>query len=124
MSTRLNTLATTNRRVSRDLRRLEAGLNAVEASGGGGANGTTATLDFGTNGTTASTTLTGLAWVAAGTKFTASLAGSTADHTAEEAALQGITLSVGNVVAGVGFTVYGFCPTGAVGTVSVHIAGV
>ena len=124
MSTRLNTLATTSRRVSRDLRRLEAGVNALEAGGGGGGNGTSATLDFGTNDTTASVTLTGLAWVAVGTKFTASLAGNTAHHTAEEAALQGITLSVGAVVAGVGFTVYGVAPSSVVGTVSVHIAGV
>lgn len=84
----------------------------VVASSGGG-SGTTvrsgsATVDFGSphEDGTAVVSVTGQAWVTADAMITATApAIASADHDADDAALEGLTCHVGNIVAGTGFDI-------------------
>lgn len=67
-----------------------------------------ATLDFGAGTSDVALAVTGQAGIPAGAVVIASLSGATtADHSAEEHALEELDVVAGNVVAGVGFTIYG-----------------
>lgn len=72
----------------------------------------TATLDFGAfPGTTdTSVAITGQAAIIAGSLVEAWIRPvATADHTADEHMIESIKVYAGNISAGVGFTIYGFC---------------
>lgn len=90
-------------------------------SGGGSANATS--VDVPLAGTDASVVVTGLAWASSAAKFAVSvLAGTGMDPM--EPLLQEVRASIGDIVDGVGFTVYGYAPTGAFGTFKVHVVQV
>lgn len=94
----------------------------IAATGGSVASGTV-TLDFG--GSPTAETDVALASVAdagvlAGSEITATLQyAATADHTADEALITPINLAVGNITAGVGFDIHGYCFEQAWGKFSV-----
>lgn len=91
-------------------------------SGGGGGNGTLVNVDFGTSpgSTAASTVVTGQTWVTSTSAIVATAIGTRA----EDAAIEELTFTVGDVVDGVGFTVYAASPYGSVGTYVVACVGV
>ena len=71
----------------------------------------TATLDFGAlpGKSDASVTVTGQAAIAAGSSVGAWVTPvATADHNADEHLVEGLRIYAGNIVAGTGFTIYGF----------------
>lgn len=75
-----------------------------------GAQGTT-TIDFGAfpGATDASVVVTGQAGIVAGSLVEAWIRpAATADHTADEHMVDTIKVIAGNIVAGTGFTIYGF----------------
>lgn len=94
----------------------------IAASGGSTASGA-ATLDFGgapTAETDIATVAVADAGVAAGSEIALSLQyAATADHTADEALITPIHLVAGNISAGVGFDIKGYCPNQAWGKFSV-----
>lgn len=78
--------------------------------GGGSANVGTATLDFGTfpGKSDTSVVVTGQAGIVASSIVNAWIRlVATADHSADEHMLETINIRAGNIVAGVGFTIYG-----------------
>jgi hypothetical protein len=91
----------------------------IEAAG---ANTALVTVDFGTGkGDTSTTaTATGLAWVTALSAISASVVGTRA----EDAAVEELSLAIGDLVVGDGFTVYAASPLGSVGTYTVACVGV
>jgi hypothetical protein len=85
---------------------------------------TVVTVVFGTTANfSARTTVTGLAWVTAGSILTATPGGSTADHSAEDAAVEGLTASTQNLVPGVGFDLVVSSPLGSTGSYSFNVLG-
>ena len=96
----------------------------IGGSSSGGASGATCTLNFGAFDTDAAVVVTGQAWVLAGSRLAVSLYGTTEDHLSpEEGVIEQITVSVGDIVAGTGFTVYGAAPNGTTGTYTAHVVG-
>ena len=87
-----------------------------------GANTALVTVDFGTGAGDTSTTaaVTGLAWVTASSAITATVIGTRA----EDAAVEELTLAIGDVVDGDGFTVYAASPLGSIDTYVVACVGV
>jgi len=87
-----------------------------------GANTTLVTIDFGTGKGDTSTTATvsGLPWVSYVSSITASVIG----PRAEDAAVEGLTLAIGDVLDGEGFTVFVSSPLGSIGTYVVACVGV
>ena len=78
------------------------------AAGGTTVHSGSATVDFGSphEDATAVVTVTGQAWVTADAIITATApAIASADHDADDAALEGLTCHVGNIVAGTGFDI-------------------
>lgn len=74
--------------------------------------------------TTAQLVVTGLAWVTVNSIITATVAGGTADHPdPDEAAVEDIVVTVGNLVAGVGFTISAYTPNRTWGHYFVNIIG-
>jgi hypothetical protein len=104
-------------------------VNPSSAAAGppGSANSVSATLDFGTpaqgESDTATVTVSAV-WVTGSTKLVPSLAGSSADHDAEDGLLEEIILTCTNIVGGVGFDVVGHAPNGTWGRYSINIIGV
>jgi len=98
----------------------QAKANAV---GSGSVASGTATLDFGgspTAETDIATVTVADAGVAAGSEIALSLRYvATADHTADEALITPIHLVAGNISAGVGFDIKGYCPDRAWGKFSI-----
>lgn len=83
---------------------------APGSGGPGGANVGTATLDFGAfpGASDASVAVTGQAAMVAGSVVNAWLRPvATADHSADEHWLETIRVMAGNILAGIGFTIYG-----------------
>lgn len=79
-----------------------------------GAQGTTA-LNFGATpgGTDASVTVTGQAGILAGSLVEAwILPIATGDHSIDEHLVERIEVVAGSIVAGTGFTIYGYCSVG------------
>ena len=102
----------------------EVDITIAAAGGGGGsvASGT-ASLDFG-GSVTAETDTATVTVADAGVEVASEIVctvqyAATADHTADEALITPINLVVGNVVAGVGFDILGYCPDWAWGKFSV-----
>lgn len=86
---------------------------AAPATGGG--TGVAFTVDFGATDETTATDNIAAAWVGASTVLVIKPMGDTADHTAEEALVEGISAVATNVVAGVGFDVIAYSPLGSIG---------
>lgn len=90
-------------------------------------NRVVATVDFGwapgTEDDQASATVTGQTWVTATSPFSAIFFGTTADHEEEDAAAEGLTVTIGKIVAGVGFDVIVNAPNGTWGKYNVLVAG-
>lgn len=101
-------------------------------TGGGGGGGTTVrsgsvTVDFGSphEGGTAVVTVTGQTWVTADAIITATApAVASADHDAIDAALEGLTCHVGNIVAGTGFDITVSAREGTWGRFTIHWLGI
>jgi hypothetical protein len=96
--------------------------------GGGSGNSVTVEVDFGAGPVEqgdATATVTGQAWVAAGTEIVCvPAATATADHDAEDAAVEGITAYASNLVVGTGFDVIARALNGTWGRYNVHCVGV
>lgn len=92
------------------------------SGGSGSCNVVNATVDFGSgkSNTSATVTVTGQTWVTALSSIAVSFTGTRA----EDAAVEGLTATIGNIVAGTGFTVYASSPLGSVGTYTVSCVGV
>lgn len=91
----------------------------------GSASGNSTTVDVTTGGDSfASTTVTGQTWVASGTELVATVMDHPSGASAEEAIAEGVTVGVGSIVAGTGFTVYLNAPDGGIGPYRVAIVGV
>lgn len=94
---------------------------APAAAGGGNS----LTVDVTTAGDSfASTTVTGQTWVASGSEIVATIMDHPSGASAEEAMAEGVTVGVGAIVAGTGFTVYLNSPDGGVGPYRVAVVGV
>lgn len=69
-------------------------------------------------------TVTGQSWVAAGSYIECKVLGlTTADHTPEDAILEGVRFEIDNIVAGTGFDIIGHAPEGTYGKYSVKCLG-
>ena len=69
-------------------------------------------------------TVTGLTWVAADSYITCNVLGlTTADHTPEDAILEGVKFNINNIVAGTGFDIIGHAPEGTYGKYTVKCLG-
>ena len=65
-------------------------------------------------------TVTGQTWVAADSYITCKVLGiTTADHTAEDAIVEGVQFEINNIVAGTGFDIMGYAPEGTYGKYTV-----
>jgi hypothetical protein len=97
------------------------GTITIDATGGGG-NATLVAIDFGSGKgeTSATVAVTGQTWVTPTTAIVVTVLGSRA----EDAAVEGLTFAVGDVVDGDGFTVYGSSPLGSVGSYTLSRVGV
>jgi len=97
-------------------------------------NGTTILTDFWENiqgvtvlhkeATHVTKTVTGQTWVTAGSYIECKVLGlTTADHTPEDAILEGVRFEIDNIVAGTGFDIIGHAPEGTYGKYSVKCLG-
>lgn len=69
-------------------------------------------------------TVTGQAWVAADSYIVCNVLGlTTADHTPEDAILEGVKFNINNIVAGTGFDIIGHAPEGTYGKYTVKCLG-
>lgn len=74
--------------------------------------------------TTAQLVVTGQAWVTSSTILTATIAGGTVDHPdPDEPAVEDIVVTIGNIVAGVGFTISAYTPARTWGHYFVNVIG-
>jgi hypothetical protein len=103
-----------------------AGGNLTIASSGGSGNAVTTVIDFGTGkgDHSTSTVVTGQTWVTGGSNIVTSIIDYVGENSAEDASIEGITIAVGDIVAGTGFTVYASSPFGSVGKYQVSCMGV
>ena len=102
-----------------------AGGNLTIASSGGG-NTATAIVDFGSGkgDYSASTVVTGQTWVTSSSKILTSVIDYGGENTAEDASVEGLTITIGDLIAGTGFTVYAASPFGSVGKYQIACMGV
>jgi hypothetical protein len=111
--------------ISGQVQELPAGDSLPGGGGGGGATGGTAVLNFGTGtgSDVATVTVTGQSGIGTGSRVRVwFMAVATADHNADEHGLifpARVGLSAGNIVAGVGFTIYAETELQLTGDVSV-----
>jgi len=69
-------------------------------------------------------TLTGLTWAASDSFISCKIMGLTsADHTAEDAILEGVQFEINNIVPGTGFDIIGHAPEGTYGKYTVKCLG-
>jgi len=108
-------------------------VGATGATGSTGATGATgagqkvtATINFpnGPEDTTASVTITGQPWVTADSVILTGFGGTTPDHDADDAVVEGLTVYVENIVPGVGFDLTAYAPSGTWGQYQVWALGV
>lgn len=86
---------------------------------------TTVTVDFGSGSTDASVVVTGLTWIKANTRITATLTSGPSTRTIEDGLIEGLTWGIANIVAGTGFTLYVHSPNGnAIGQFNFYCIGV
>jgi hypothetical protein len=110
--------------ISGQTQELPAG-DSLPGGGGGGATGGTAVLNFGTGAGSevATVAVTGQSGIGTGSRVRVwFMAATTADHNADEHGLifpSRVGLSAGNIVAGVGFTIYAETELQLTGAVSV-----
>jgi hypothetical protein len=98
--------------------------NGWATASGGSGNATNLTVNFGTGDTLATATATGQAWVGSSISIVATIMDQSGGNSAEDAAAEEITVTVGNIVVGDGFTVYASSPNGSTGTYLVACVGV
>jgi hypothetical protein len=80
---------------------------AATGGGGGGGNFVEGEIDFGAGASDATLAITGQTGITAGSKVSAWVfPKATTDHTADEHWLETISVHAGNIVAGIGFTIY------------------
>ena len=95
------------------------------ASSGSAINSTTATVNFGTTDQQEASVTVAAAWVGASTALVVSpLATATAEHDPDDYAAEGVTASIQNVVAGVGFDVTASAPNGSFGRFNFNVIGI
>ena len=66
----------------------------------------------------------GQTWVTSGSSIIATVIDYAGNNSAEDAAVDGVTVTVGDIVAGTGFTVYASSPFGSVGQFKIACMGV
>lgn len=94
-------------------------------SGGGSGIKVTADINFGLReDTTATITVTGQTWVTSASVIIAGFGGTTSDHQADDAQVEGLLAFVENLVPGVGFDITASAPGGTWGNYSVYAIGV
>jgi hypothetical protein len=82
------------------------------AAGGGGHSGT-ASVNFSTGADAATVAVTGQAAIGVASRVQAWIRlDTTADHTPDEARVESLKITAGNIVAGTGFTIYADCYEG------------
>jgi hypothetical protein len=87
-------------------------------------NGVTGTYVHHQDATYVVKTVTGQSWVTAGSYIECKVLGlTTADHTPEDAILEGVRFEIDNIVAGTGFDIIGHAPEGTYGKYSVKCLG-
>ena len=97
----------------------------TSASSGSAINSTTATVNFGTTDQQEASVTVAAAWVGASTALVVSpLATATAEHDPDDYAAEGISASIQNVVAGVGFDVTASAPNGSFGRFNFNVIGI
>jgi hypothetical protein len=82
------------------------------------------TVDFGDGSGDAVTTVTGQGWVKSTSRLVASFSGESSEHDPEDALLEGLRVTAGEITAGVGFVVRAHAPDGTHGIYNVHVIGV
>jgi hypothetical protein len=100
----------------------------VPTSGSGGGNYLQVEVDFGfsagNEGDIARVTVTGQSWVTAGSVILCNpFGGATADHSPDDAIVEGLVAYAENVVAGVGFDVVVYAPQNSWGKYLVNVTG-
>ena len=116
-----------------DLTVNSSGIITAASNGSGGGSGVNLlqeTINFSNpdsfdgQDTSAQLVVTGQAWVTANSVIVATMAGGTADHPdPDEAAVEDIVVTVGNLVVGVGFTISAYTPARTWGHYFVNIIG-
>jgi hypothetical protein len=101
----------------------------VPSGGGSSGNFLQVTVDFGfssgNEGDIARVTVTGQSWVTSGSVILANVfAGTTSDHSPDDAIAEGLVAFIENIVAGVGFDVVVYAPQNSWGRYLVNITGV
>jgi len=77
-----------------------------------------------TEGTYATKTITGQSWVKANSFIACNISGLTsADHTPEDAVLEGVNFEINNIVVGTGFDIVGHATEGTYGKYSIRCLG-
>ena len=75
-------------------------------------------------GTFVNKTLTGITWVTANMSVSCKIFGLTsADHTAEDAIVEGLNFEINNILGGTGFDIMGYAPEGTYGKYTVKCLG-
>jgi hypothetical protein len=90
------------------------------------ANGTMVEIDFGSmpEGDVATSQVVSQTWISAEHTLVASFFGATLDHDMEDAAIEGLTVLIANIVPGNGFDVVASAPNGTWGKYNVMVMGV
>jgi hypothetical protein len=92
---------------------------------GGSVNALTVAVDFGSSRSDmGKATVTGQAWVGTNSIIVATIVPKTSNNTIEELLLERLHVSVGNLVAGVGFDIYIHAPSGTYNQYNINILGV
>lgn len=89
-------------------------------------SGTIVEVDFGTSGldTYTETIVTGQTWLDSNVKLVACLYGeNSGDRSIEDGVIEGIVVSVSNIIENVGFTVSAYAPEGAGGIYKIQVIG-
>ena len=100
--------------------------DVTSAKGDTALDGLIVSMDFGLNGfeTYAEETIIGQSWVKNTSKIVVCLyAEDDGERSFEDSAIEGIVVSVGRIVEGIGFTISAYAPQGAIGVYKVQVMG-
>ena len=93
-------------------------------AGSGGINLLQVTIDFGsTRSDMAHVTVSGISWVTTNSIIVATPVAKSGYNTIEEVLLEELHVTIGNLVAGVGFDIYVYAPRSTSGQYNINILG-
>lgn len=101
---------------------LLAALNYIGFTGGG--NTATADIDFGLNENCFASTTVSASWISSTSSLSMTILPNTLDHDSEDALLEEIKVTYGNIVDGVSFDIFAHAPNDTWGRYKVKIIGV